>query len=198
MFKPSYWWKALAILSNRSLAMNLGILERLQAHGTNCDTTCMAMLPGNHKDELPLIHFVPTLPHHFCCPVFVLIYLLFLFLSSLPILNFLPPHRSFSNRLRQVHCFLWPEIYYFLSQKPNLQGLHYPVKPGQCTTAHSPGAYQGINCVKLIACIKLSACECACAVHRSSLRKLKLPNICRVKYPFECLPLYHSTHTLSR
>ena len=38
--------------------MNLGIFEGLQTHGTNCDTTCMEMLPGNHKDELPLIHFV--------------------------------------------------------------------------------------------------------------------------------------------
>ena len=125
--------------------MNRGILEGLQAHGTNCDTTCMEMLPGNHKDELPLSHFVPTLPHHFCCPVSILIYLFFLFLSSLSILNFLPPHGSFSNRLRQVHCSLWPEIYYFLSQVPNLKGLHYPGKLGQCTTAHFPGAYLGIN-----------------------------------------------------
>ena len=65
MFNPSYWQEAPAILSNHSLAMNLGILEGLQAHGANGDTTCMEMLPGNHKDELPLIHFVPILPHHF-------------------------------------------------------------------------------------------------------------------------------------
>ena len=103
--------------------MNLGILEGLQAHGASGDTTCMEMLPGNHKDELPLIHFVPTLPHHFCCPVFILIYLFFICLSSLSILNFLPPHRSFSNRLRQVHCSLWPEIHYFLSQAPKLKGV---------------------------------------------------------------------------
>ena len=123
--------------------MNLGILEGLQGHGTNCDTTCMEMLPGNHKDELPLIHFVPTLPHHFCFPVFILIYL-FLFLSSLSILNFLPPHGSFSSRLRQVHCSPWAEIYYFLSQAPKLKG-----KLGQCTTAHFPGAYLGINLILL-------------------------------------------------
>ena len=43
-----------------SMAMNLGILEGLQAHGASGDTTCMEMLPGNHKDEWPLIHFVPT------------------------------------------------------------------------------------------------------------------------------------------
>ena len=49
-------------LSNHSLAMNLGILEGRQAHGTNCDTTCTEMLPGNHKDELPLIHLFP--PSH--------------------------------------------------------------------------------------------------------------------------------------
>ena len=103
------------------------------------------MLPGNHKNELLLIHFVPTLPHHFCCPVFILIYLLFICLPSLSILNFHPPHGSFSNRLRQVHCSLWPEIYYFLSQAPKLKGLHYPGKVGQCTTAHFPGAYLGIN-----------------------------------------------------
>ena len=104
----------------------------------------------NHKDELPLIHFVPTLPHHFCCPVSILIYLFFVFLSSLSILNFLPPHGSFSNRLRQVHCSLWPEIYYFLSQAPKLKGLHYPSKLGQCTTAHFPGAYLGIKCGKML------------------------------------------------
>ena len=45
-------------LSNHSLAMNLGILEGRQAHGTNCDTTCTEMLPGNNKDELPLIHLL--------------------------------------------------------------------------------------------------------------------------------------------
>ena len=125
--------------------MNLEILEGLQAHGASGDTTCIEMLPGNHKDELPLIHFVPTLPHHFCCPVLILIYLLFICLSSLSILNFLPPHVTFSNRLRQVHCSLWPEIYYFLSQAPKLKGLHYPGKLGQCTTAHFPGAFLGIN-----------------------------------------------------
>ena len=129
--------------------MNLGILEGLQAHGTNSDTTCMEMLPGNHKDELPLIHFVPTLPHHFCCPVFILIYL-FLFLSSLSVLNFLPPHGSASNRLGQVHCSLWPEMYYFLSQALKLKGLHYPGKLEQCTTTHFPGAYLGINVPKSI------------------------------------------------
>ena len=48
-----------------SLAMNVGILEGLQANGANGDTTWMEMLPGNHKDELPLIHFVPTLPSIF-------------------------------------------------------------------------------------------------------------------------------------
>ena len=106
------------------------------------------MLPGIHKDELPLIHFVPTLPHFFCCPVCILIYLLSICLSSLSILNFLSPHGSFSNRLRQVHCSLWPEIYYFLSQAPKLKGLHYPGKLGQCTTAHFPGAYLGINLKK--------------------------------------------------
>ena len=127
--------------------MNLGILEGLQAHGTSGDTTCMYMLPGNHKDELPLIHFVPTLPHHFLlsCLYIDLSYFFFICLSSLSILNFLPPHGSFSNRLRQVHCSLWPEIYYFLSQAPNLKGLHYPGKLGQCTTTHFPGAYLGIT-----------------------------------------------------
>ena len=104
--------------------MNRGILEGPQAHGASGDTTCMGMLPGNHKDELPLIYFLPTLPHHFCCPVFVLIYLLFICLSSLSVLNFLPPRGSFSNRLRQVHCSLLQEIYYFLSQAPKLKGLH--------------------------------------------------------------------------
>ena len=44
-----------------------------------------------------------------------------------------------------MHCSLWPEIYYFLSQAPNLKGLHYPGKLGQCTIAHFPGAYLGIN-----------------------------------------------------
>ena len=125
--------------------MKLGILEGLQAHGASGDTICMEMLPGNHKDELPLIHFVPTLPHRFCCLVFKLIYLLFICLSSLSLLNFLPPHGSFTNRLRQVHCSLWPEPYYFLSQAPKLKGLHYPGKLGQCTTAYFPGAYLGIN-----------------------------------------------------
>ena len=93
-------------MSNHSLAMNLGIVEGLQAHGTSGDTTCMEMLPENHNDELPLIHFVPTLPHHVCCPVFILTYLLFLCLSSLSVLYFILPYGSFSNRLRQVHCFL--------------------------------------------------------------------------------------------
>ena len=127
------------------MAMNLGILEGLQAHGANGDTTCMEMLPGNHEDELPLIHFVPTLPHHFCCAVVILIYLLFICLSTPSIRKFLPPHGSFSNRLRQVHCCLWPEIYYFLSQVPKLKRLHYPGKLGQCIIAHFPGAYLGIN-----------------------------------------------------
>ena len=69
--------------------MNLETFEGLQAHGANGDTTCMEMLPGNHKDELRLIHFVPILSHHFCCLVFILIYLLAICLSSLSILGFL-------------------------------------------------------------------------------------------------------------
>ena len=74
--------------------MNPGILEGLQAHGASGDTTSMERLPGNHKDELPLIYFVP-IPHHLCYLVLILIYLL-LSVSSLSVLDFLPPpHRSF-------------------------------------------------------------------------------------------------------
>ena len=85
------------------MTMNLEILEGLQERGASGDTTCTEMLPGNKKDELPLINFVPTLPHHFCCPVFILIYILFICLSPLSTLNFLPPRGSFSNRLKHVH-----------------------------------------------------------------------------------------------
>ena len=98
MFNHSYWREALAVLPNHSLATNLGILEELQAHGASGDTTCMEMLPGNHKDELPLAYFAPTLPHHFCCPILILIYLLFVRLFSFSVLNFLPPRGSFSSR----------------------------------------------------------------------------------------------------
>ena len=87
--------------------MNLGILEGLQGRGASDDATLMEMLPGNHKDGLPLIYFVPTLPHDFCCPVSIDFIFLYLSVSSLSVLNFLPPRGSFSNRLRQVHCSLF-------------------------------------------------------------------------------------------
>ena len=96
--------------------MNFGIFEGLQARGARSDTTGMEMLPGNHKDELPLmIYSVSTFPHKICCLGFIFIYLL-LSVPSLSALNVFPLHGSFSNRVRQVHCSLWAEINYFLSQ----------------------------------------------------------------------------------
>ena len=86
--------------------MNLGILEGLLAHGASGDTTCMEIPPGNYRDELPLIHFVPTLPHQFFSSLYINLSS-FICLSSHSILNFPPPCGSFSNCLRQLHWSLW-------------------------------------------------------------------------------------------
>ena len=97
--------------------MNLGILEGMEAHGASGGMALMEILPGRHKDELPLTCFFPTLPQHFCCLVFILIYLLLLTVVS----------------------------YCFLSQAPKLEELHYPGKLRQFATAHFPGPYLGIK-----------------------------------------------------
>ena len=53
--------------------MNHGILEGIECI---CDTMDREMLLANHKDKLPLICFVPTLPHHsFVVWSFILNYL---------------------------------------------------------------------------------------------------------------------------
>ena len=76
--------------------MNPGILEGLQVHGASGDTKSMERVPGN-DNELLLIYFALT-PHHFWYPVFILTYLL-LSVSSLSVLNFLPPRGSFFKPL---------------------------------------------------------------------------------------------------
>ena len=85
--------------------MNLGILEGLQAHGTNCDTTCMEMLPGNHKRRVASDSFCshPSTPFLLSSLYIDLSFSisLFSFYSLLP-----SSSRFFFKPFEQVHCSL--------------------------------------------------------------------------------------------
>ena len=103
------------------------------------------MLPGNHKDTLPLISIALTLPRHFLCLVFIL--LTFSYSSvSLFVLNFFPPRGSFSNRF-EAGALLSSLGRNLLLPEPSteVEGSHYPGKLWQCTNVHFPGAYLGIK-----------------------------------------------------
>ena len=71
----------------------MGYWGEMEALGQRGNTMEMEILPGN---ELPLICFASTLPHHFLCLVFTCI--VFIYSSvSLTVRDFLPHRGSFFN-----------------------------------------------------------------------------------------------------
>ena len=101
------------------------------------------MLPGNHKDMLPLICFTTTFSHHFF--VFSLyIVNLHLFLSISVCSELPPPRSSLSNRF-DASALLSSLARNLLFPEPSTEGkrIYFSGKLGQYTNAHFLGAYLG-------------------------------------------------------
>ena len=87
----------------------------------------------------------PPIPF-FGCLVYILLILIYSSIS-LSVLNFLPPHHSFSNRFEAGALLSLARNLQFPQPSIEVKIIIFPGKLGQCTNAHFPGAYLGINCL---------------------------------------------------